>query len=211
MAASGPDDPQFEPVSGQMQLPIFDIPVPVEGTPLTPQRGDFEAISIFDDPDAAEIARHPAHLTDVPTSTTNPQRPRTVAAGYNWRSQTLTVVFRDDTWWNYYHVPATMWKNFKNAYSKGWFLYSSGLDNWNTMGPANQGFLTNHERTTLTTHARRVQAQIGGVTGTQTTAYMNRLKKQDAKIKSHNILTPREDRISNPYVERQRNRRRRAT
>lgn len=196
-------------LSRQMQLPLFDMPQSIESVPTAPESADFEAISIFDDPDANEVGQYPARLTEVPTSTTNPARPRTVAAGYNHRSQTLTVVFRDGTWWNYYHVSAMIWKNFKNAYSKGWYLYASGLDRWATMGPTNSGFLTDADQTTLTMHARAAQAQSGGLQGGHTAAYMNRLKKQDAAIKKKNILTPARDRISNPYVQRQRTRKRR--
>lgn len=71
----------------------------------------------FDDRSAAD-------LTIVPTSTINPERPRTVAAGYdrNRNGGTLTVVFRDGTFYNYYDVSPTLWKNFKQTTSKGRFI-----------------------------------------------------------------------------------------
>lgn len=65
----------------------------------------------------------PARITVVPTSTSNPQRPRTVAAGYDLDRQVLTVVFRDGTWYNYYEVTANEWKAFKAAVSKGRYIY----------------------------------------------------------------------------------------
>lgn len=66
--------------------------------------------------------REPAPISIVPTSTTNPQRPRTVAAGYDDRRQVLTVVFRDGTFYNYYDVTADEWGQFKASYSKGRYI-----------------------------------------------------------------------------------------
>jgi len=67
----------------------------------------------------------PAPLTIVPTSTSNPERPRTVAAGYEMDENgmgMITVVFRDGTYWNYYDVPVRVWEDFKTALSKGRFI-----------------------------------------------------------------------------------------
>ena len=84
------------------------------------------------------------------TSTIDPTRPRTWAAGYQFDSEsengTLTVVFRDDSggtgvWWNYYDVPWQMWEEFRDAESKGRYLKASGLDNWHNMGPADPTML----------------------------------------------------------------------
>jgi hypothetical protein len=61
----------------------------------------------------------PADLTVVPTSTTNYQRPRTVAAGYDEDEEKLTVMFRDGTLYNYYEVDENEWKAFKANRSKG--------------------------------------------------------------------------------------------
>jgi hypothetical protein len=61
----------------------------------------------------------PADLTVVPTSTTNPRRPRTVAAGYDEDEEKLTVMFRDGTLYNYYEVDENEWKAFKANRSKG--------------------------------------------------------------------------------------------
>lgn len=58
-------------------------------------------------------------LSDIPTSTTNYRRPRTVAAGYDPESRTVTVVFRDGTFYNYYDVPPTVWIKFHTSLSKG--------------------------------------------------------------------------------------------
>jgi hypothetical protein len=71
---------------------------------------------------AARIAdQSPARLTDVPTSSTNFKKPRTVAAGYDPRRNggTLTVMFRDGTLWNYYDVSKDEWIKFHASISKG--------------------------------------------------------------------------------------------
>lgn len=66
--------------------------------------------------------REPAPISIVPTSTTNPQRPRTVAAGYDDGRSVLTVVFRDGTFYNYYDVDENEWAQFKASYSKGRYI-----------------------------------------------------------------------------------------
>jgi hypothetical protein len=64
----------------------------------------------------------PAELTVVPTSTINPERPRTVAAGYDKLENKITVVFRDGTFYNYYEVDTNEWQRFKSVVSKGRFI-----------------------------------------------------------------------------------------
>lgn len=61
---------------------------------------------------------------DIPTSSTDYSRPRTVAAGYSPNMQDpnngiMTVVFRDGTFYNYYQVSPTEWQSFHASYSKG--------------------------------------------------------------------------------------------
>ena len=72
--------------------------------------------------------RDPAPITVTPTSTTNPDRPRTIAAGYDEARQVLTVVFRDGTYYNYYTVSPALWKKFKDEYSKGKQIIPKFLD-----------------------------------------------------------------------------------
>lgn len=57
--------------------------------------------------------------SDIPTSSSNYSRPRTVAAGYDSERQTMTVVFRDGTFYNYYQVTEGEWRAFKASISKG--------------------------------------------------------------------------------------------
>lgn len=73
-------------------------------------------------PITSTVSDDPAAITVVPTSTTNPNRPRTVAAGYNGDRRTLTTVFRDGTYYNYYGVSQTEWRGFKRYRSKGEFI-----------------------------------------------------------------------------------------
>jgi hypothetical protein len=83
-----------------------------------------------------------AGLTDIPTSTTNYSRPRTVAAGWAANGQddpfngTLTVVFRDTTVYNFYDVPRSVWIKFHNSISKG-----RGFLNHKNRQQANEGTL----------------------------------------------------------------------
>lgn len=69
------------------------------------------------------IALPPSALADLPTSTSNWKRPRTVAAGYDYDEEsdlgTVTVVFRDGTFYNYYDVPSSVWVEFHASFSKG--------------------------------------------------------------------------------------------
>lgn len=117
------------------------------------------------DPDPALA---PSKLTLKGTSTTDPSKPRTVAAGYDPRTQIMTVVFRDGTWWNYYDVPEDIWAGFEQAHSKGEYLKESGLDNWDSMGPANMGALRPNQRAMLNWVARQsgnLQKASGGKQG----------------------------------------------
>lgn len=80
------------------------------------------------------------------TTSSNPARPRTLKAGYDYKENKLTVVFRDGTWWEYRNVPEDLWNKFKMADSKGKFLRESGLDEWNDMGPADINNMPKHRR-----------------------------------------------------------------
>jgi hypothetical protein len=66
-----------------------------------------------------------AQLQDIPTSSSNYKRPRTVAAGYDANTQILTVVFRDGTFWNYYDISPGIWIIFHSSLSKGPLINSN--------------------------------------------------------------------------------------
>lgn len=84
------------------------------------------------------------------TSSTNPEKPRTVKAGYDFNEEKLIVVFRDGTWWEYRGVPEFMWYDFLAAESKGRFMRDSGLDQWTDMGPADINTMPKHRRVQMT-------------------------------------------------------------
>lgn len=70
-----------------------------------------------------------------PTPTINPGRPRTLAAGYDERSQSLRIKFRSGEYYTYYNVPPSVWYKFQRASSPGRYInttlnnypYSRGL------------------------------------------------------------------------------------
>ncbi len=66
---------------------------------------------------------------DIPTSTSNFKRPRTLAAGYDASTETVTVVFRDGTFYNYYGISSGTWKTFRESYSKGPLLNGGDTPN----------------------------------------------------------------------------------
>lgn len=72
---------------------------------------------------------------EVPTATSNPERPRTVAAAFEDGRSIITVVFRDGTIYNYYNCTRDLWDRFKAATNKGQFILSD-LDSL-PRGPAN--------------------------------------------------------------------------
>lgn len=72
----------------------------------------------------------PAPITVTPTTTKNPDRPRTIAAGYDEDRKVLTVVFRDGTYYNYYKVGPDVWKTFQSYYSKGEHVIPIILDKY---------------------------------------------------------------------------------
>lgn len=122
----------------------------------------------------------PAALTEVPTSSVNPQRPRTVAAGYDKHRKTLTVVFRDGTFYNYYEVTNLQWQNFKKAYSKGEYILAY-LDS-HPRGIADVSHLTGGQRETLYRLARTGQIMRKGLTDHQKSV-AKQTKIRNAQIK----------------------------
>jgi len=86
----------------------------------------------------------------LPTISTNPAKPRTVKAGFDYKTFKMIVVFRDGTWWQYNGVPVEMWENFKAAESKGKYLSSSGLDSWPDMHEADMSTLSKAQKTQIT-------------------------------------------------------------
>ncbi|MEV4454502.1 KTSC domain-containing protein [Microbispora sp. NPDC049633] len=54
-----------------------------------------------------------------PTPSTNPPRPRTLAAGYDKSTQTLRIRFRNGSVYGYYHVPPNIWRNLRRNANAG--------------------------------------------------------------------------------------------
>ena len=99
--------------------------------------------------------------------TINPKRPRALSIGYNPNTQTLIVIFRDNTWWQYNNVFPEMWEGLKNTGSTGKFLKEEGLDNWPSMGPADQSALTDSvaaQFSSVANSASRLQADEPEIT-----------------------------------------------
>ena len=83
------------------------------------------------------------------TSSSKPERPRTLRAGYDRQNQRLVVVFRDGTWYEYKGVDEDMWQEFRGSVSKSSLLDSSqylGLDR----GPIGPGSLSKSRRVQMT-------------------------------------------------------------
>jgi len=109
--------------------------------------------------------RQAAPISLVPTSTINPERPRTVAAGFDEKRQVLTVVFRDGTFYNYYDTDRDTWMQFKTAQSKGRFI-AAYLDG-HGRGTANMAKSPVYARESLYRVARTGQLVNDGQTGGQ--------------------------------------------
>ena len=93
-------------------------------TTVDQNRGD----ALEEAADSGTTPQRPADLQEVPTSSTNYKRPRTVAAGYDSKTQILTVVFRDGTFWNYYGISLGTWIIFHDSLSKGPLLNSNRMN-----------------------------------------------------------------------------------
>jgi hypothetical protein len=103
----------------------------------------------------------PATISLAPTQTSNPDRPRTVAAGYDYTRKVLTLVFRDDTYYNYYDVVASDWRDFIKAPSKGQWLLNSGVEG-HRHGPANSPQISVGVRAAIHRVLRQQQQHTGG-------------------------------------------------
>lgn len=101
-----------------------------------PEEDYYESPTQVQTPQEAVDSQTKARLSLSSTGTTNPEKPRTLSAGYDEENYILTVQFRDGSLWNYYDVPPEMWNEFSSAESKGRYLEGSGLNTWHNMGPA---------------------------------------------------------------------------
>lgn len=129
---------------------------PDTGMPMSPTSWSATVASPYD--------TTPAPISVVPTTTTNWQRPRTVAAGYaiepGQTAGKITVVFRDGTVYNYYDVTLTEWGQFKARQSKGKYIRSY-LDS-KPRGVADRSDYTPEVRATLYRIAAQKQTMARG-------------------------------------------------
>lgn len=130
---------------------------------------------------ANEEDTSPAPLTLVPTSTTNPKRPRTVAAGYDEEEEKLTVMFRDGTLYNYYEVDASEWAAFKANRSKGAVIYRM-LD-FKPRGYADDSDMSASARQAFYRFSRGVQVVKGGKGTGQTKSTYKTASQKGARKK----------------------------
>lgn len=76
----------------------------------------------IDDERGNTSAGESVDISVAPTRTTNPGRPRTLAAGYNYETDTLRVVFREGAVYDYFDVTTAEWTQFKRSASPGRFI-----------------------------------------------------------------------------------------
>jgi hypothetical protein len=102
--------------------PVYGYPNPSR---LQPAPGQDET--------TANFPTRSGKYSEIPTSSSYTSRPRTVAAAYkpdfSANQGTLTVVFRDGTYYNYYDVRDTEWELFKGNLSKGPMLNPATKNN----------------------------------------------------------------------------------
>lgn len=132
----------------------------------------------------------PADITVVPTSTTNPERPRTVAAGYDEEEEKLTVIFRDGTFYNYYEVTGGEWAAFKANRSKG-AVIARMLD-FKPRGPADVSSLSKKAQQAFYRYSRGAQIAVKGkVPGQTKTMYKTIAQSKRGKNPSTGGKNPR--------------------
>ncbi|CAB4147408.1 KTSC domain containing protein [uncultured Caudovirales phage] len=100
-----------------------------------------------------DVKESGVRMETAPTS--NPERPRAKTLGYNPNTNTLYIVFRDNTWWEYRNVPVSMWVGIQNSSSTGKYLAKSGLNQWGDMGPADLSTMSEEAKTRMADNAAK--------------------------------------------------------
>jgi KTSC domain len=142
------------------------------------------------------LDKSPAELTEIPTSSIFPARPRTVAAGYDSSVGKLTVMFRDGTLYNYYGVDRRTWQSFVNARSKGRFI-KRNLDG-RIRGPAEVGSVPLAHRELMYKVARTTQIIQKGYTGKQS---QTRAARKQERVAESTLRRARTD-FKRRYMEK---------
>jgi hypothetical protein len=141
------------PTSNNPNVPTYDDVM--FGRLIQARQGreqDSEAQSGWDVAIPKDVENVGTELTTAPT--TNPKKPRALTIGYNPNTNTLVVVFRDNTWWQYNNVPVDMWLGLRNSASTGKYLREEGLDTWPDMGPADMNSLSESVKAQLSESAQ---------------------------------------------------------
>ena len=121
-------DPSQKMTDDERYNRMVQLTIESEGTKENKLQGETRT------PDYARNGSWWANITQSPTYTTNPERPRTLGAGYDVTRYILTVQFRDNTLYNYYDVPPHIWEQFRGSSSKGKYMQRE-LDQWPEKGP----------------------------------------------------------------------------
>ena len=93
---------------------------PVHGMDTYVRGRDDEEAKILEEDNVS--AGEGVRITVAPTRTSNPGRPRTVAAGYNYDTDTLRVVFREGAVYDYFDVSTAEWQQFRRSASPGRYI-----------------------------------------------------------------------------------------
>ncbi|WP_159048639.1 KTSC domain-containing protein [Streptomyces sp. NRRL F-4489] len=89
-----------------------------------------ERLAAFEDGDTAALFT----FSTYPDHTVNPERPRTVAAGYDYKTHTLRIQFRNGEQgrgrpggpvYEYYRVSESQWRHVRKATSEGRYINST--------------------------------------------------------------------------------------
>lgn len=114
--------------------------------------------------------------------------PRTVRAAYDQSTQVMYVVFYTGAYYMYADVPPDVWQSFKNADSKGEFLWNEGFD---SRGPKGAAYA--YQPVDMTTLSQKRKAAL--------TANLNQAKIRQAGLKGRRTvktLYPKGQRYSKP-------------
>lgn len=90
--------------------------------PLSEQSRNASTPDVLSDIQMAVQGYDKPLLPYQPTPTINPGRPRTLAAGYDDRTQTLRIKFRNGEIYEYFQVPPSVWWKFQRAESPGRYI-----------------------------------------------------------------------------------------
>jgi hypothetical protein len=125
--------------------------------------------------------------TQIPTTTENPMRPRTVAAAFDPKRHIITIIFRDGTMYNYYECDRTDWNGFVRRQSKGDYI-ATVLDG-KPRGIADVSSVDPQIRLAAVTAARLQQFDRSRRSGKFTTAAPKRPYTPRGTAKTNNLYT----------------------